>query len=365
MTFGRITAILGGIFLVFVGLILAFPHVPWILPVAAAEEATGIDNLFLLMLVVSLGIFIFVQGFLLYFVWLYRQRPEDDPDAVGRALHGDNRLEIAWTIAPAIFLVVLTILSLRVFNDLNLSEDMPPPGAHIVDVTSQQFFWTFGYPATGISEVGTLTMEKGTTHVLNITARDVNHAFWVPQFRIKQDATPGFVRSIQITPDMTHEEAGFPEGFPLRCAEFCGAGHPTMLATVHVLEPDAYQAWEAEQLAGMEAVPAEDASPEELVEFGLQVYVANGCTACHELEAAGSTAAVGPTHNGLGVIAEERIEDPGYTGEAETPAEYIAESIRNPGAYVVPGYQNIMPPYSEEQISDDELNALVQMLLQQ
>ncbi len=364
MTFGRITALLGGIFLVLVALILAYPHVPWTLPIAASREAIGIDNLFLLMLVVSVGIFVFVQGFLLYFVWIYRVRPDDEPDAVGRALHGDNRLEIAWTIAPAVFLVVLTILSLRVYNDLNLG-GVPSEGSQIVDVTAQQFFWTFAYPETGISEVGTLTMEKGRAHILNITSTDVNHAFWVPEFRIKQDATHGFVRSIQITPEMTNEEAGLPDGFPLRCAEFCGAGHSTMLAKVIVLEPDAYAAWEAEKVAAAEAVPDANASPEELAAFGLELYEAKGCIGCHQLDAAGSTSEVGPSHNGLGARAAEQIAAPDYSGEATTPEEYIAESIRNPGVYVVPGFANIMPPYTEAQISDEELNALVQMLLQQ
>ncbi len=363
MTFGRITAILGILFVALVALVVAFPDVRWMLPVAAAEEARGIDQLFRLMLVVSLGIFIFVQGFLLYFVWIYRKRPEDGPDAVGASLHGDNRLEIAWTVAPAVFLVVLTVLSVQVFNDLNLS-GTPPAGARIVDVTGQQFFWTFEYPESGLSDVGTLTLEKGRTHVLNITAIDVSHAFWVPQFRLKQDATPGYIRSIQITPSMTHEEAGFPEGFPLRCAEFCGAGHSAMLATVQVLEPEAYQAWEQEQ-ADRGQAPGADASPEQLVEYGLSVYSAKGCAACHQLDAAQAAGVVGPGHNEMGAVATERIEDPSYTGEATTPEEYIAESIRNPGAYLVPDYQNLMPAFTAEQISDEELNALVEMLAQQ
>jgi cytochrome c oxidase subunit 2 len=210
-------------------------------------------------------------------------------------------------------------------------------------------------------------MEKGKTHILNITSSDVTHSFWVPEFRIKQDATPGFIRSIQITPEMTHEEAGYPEGFPLRCTEFCGAGHSVMLANVHVLEPAAYEAWEAEQVVAAQSddAPGPDATSEEIVAFGLDVYEEYACGACHQLDLAETVSAVGPTHNDLDETAEERVGSPDYTGTADSAAGYLTESIRDPGAHVVSGYQNIMPAFTEEQISDAELDALVQMLMLQ
>jgi cytochrome c oxidase subunit II len=356
VTFGRISALLGVLFALVVLSVFLFPEMRWFLPLAAAEEAQGIDNLIRLMFVVSMGIWIFVQGFLLYFVWLYRKRPDEPEDAVGRALHGDNRLEIAWTVAPALFLVVLTILSLRVFEDLNL--DVPGSGERIVDVLGRQFFWTFEYPATGISEVGVLTLEQGVSTTLNITApmEDVIHAFWVPEFRVKQDATPGYVRSITITPTVLGE-------FPIRCAEFCGAGHSQMLGRVQVLDSAGYQAWEQERLAV--ATPPDVEDPEAMAEFGASVYQANGCGSCHVLPAVDSVGILGPSHAQMGVVAQQRIEDPGYTGSAGTAEDYIRESIREPGIYVVPGYANVMPPYGEDQISEEELEALVQFLMMQ
>ncbi|HEX8681253.1 MAG TPA: cytochrome c oxidase subunit II [Ardenticatenaceae bacterium] len=345
MTFGRITAILALIFAALVALVFFYPHMPWLLPDAAAREAEGIDNLMRLMFIVSMGIFVFVQGFLLYFVWIYRHRSDDDPDAVGRAIHGDNKLEIAWTIAPALFLVFLTIYSLDEFRKLNL--DTTIEGAREVNVIGQQFFWTFEHPAAGLRETNTLTLEEGVPVSLHITGVDVIHAFWVPEFRVKQDATPGYVRTINLTPTSVGK-------YPLRCAEFCGTGHSQMLAEVQVLSAADYTAWETEALA-----EASNASA------GVEAYVEYGCGGCHALEEADAAAAVGPTHEGLGVTAQERIEDPSYTGEAETPEEYIAESIRNPGAYVVPDYPNIMPAFGEDQIGDEELEALVQLLMEQ
>jgi len=357
VTFGRITIVLSVIFALFLAFILYLPEMPWFLPPANVKEATGIDSLLRLMMVVGGGLYIFIQGFLLYFVWLYRRKPEDSDDAVGRALHGDNRLEIAWTVAPALFVVVLTVLSLRVFEDLGLDEVRP--GARIIDVTGQQFAWTFAYPETGISEVGTLTLQAGMPVTLNITSNDVTHAFWVPSFRLKQDATPGFTRSINLTPIN-------PGTFPLRCAEFCGAGHSAMLATVNVLDEAAYLAWQEAKLAALVGGgPGPDASPEEIVAYGLKLYQDNACGGCHMLDAAGASGVVGPTHNGLGTIAEERIASGDYVGSATTAEEYIRESIRSPQAHIVEGFAAAMPAFGEDKLNEGDLNALVQMLLQQ
>ncbi len=101
----------------------------------------------------------------------------------------------------------------------------------------------------------------------------------------------------------------------------------------------------------------------DLVTIGIQIYQEQGCIGCHQLDAANANGQTGPTHNGMGAITEERMSDGTYTGEATTAEEYMHESIVNPGAFLVEGYQNIMPAYS--QLSEDQLNALVQMLLQQ
>jgi cytochrome c551/c552 len=116
---------------------------------------------------------------------------------------------------------------------------------------------------------------------------------------------------------------------------------------------------------GVEATPivVEEGDTEALIEAGVAVYQAQGCIGCHQLDVANANGQTGPTHNNLGVTAEQRLEDANYTGEATTAEEYIRESIVNPGAYIVDGYQNIMPPYAS--LPEDQLDALVQMLLAQ
>ncbi|HBY98568.1 MAG: cytochrome c [Ardenticatenaceae bacterium] len=116
-----------------------------------------------------------------------------------------------------------------------------------------------------------------------------------------------------------------------------------------------------EALAAATPTPAAAGGTTDPVALGKQLYQSQGCGGCHTLADAGATGAVGPTHEGLAQTAAERINDPSYTGTAKTPEEYIHESIVNPAAYVVSGYQNIMPPFSS--LSGDQVNALVQYLM--
>lgn len=108
------------------------------------------------------------------------------------------------------------------------------------------------------------------------------------------------------------------------------------------------------------------APSEDPVEYGLQVYKQQYCGICHQLTFAGSKGIFGPSQDGLGTTAEQRIKDPAYTGHATTAAEYIRESILDPAAYYVKGYeqsQHHMPAFTH--LSEAEVDALVQMLLQQ
>jgi mono/diheme cytochrome c family protein len=114
------------------------------------------------------------------------------------------------------------------------------------------------------------------------------------------------------------------------------------------------------------ALAEDSAGSEGSAERGLEVYQQQYCGICHRLDAAGTAGLFGPTHNGMAVIAEQRIHAPGYTGTARTAAEYLRESIVNPQAYVVEGYQQTrhhMPIYTH--LSETDVDALVQMLLEQ
>jgi mono/diheme cytochrome c family protein len=111
-------------------------------------------------------------------------------------------------------------------------------------------------------------------------------------------------------------------------------------------------------------IAIDTSDPDAVIAAGVEVYQANGCIGCHALSVAGAAGAVGPTHEGMGATAEERIADPNYTGEATTAEEYIRESILNPNVYTVDGYASgLMPSYST--LPEDQIEAMVQMLLLQ
>ncbi|MBK5111019.1 MAG: cytochrome c oxidase subunit II [Thermoleophilia bacterium] len=198
---------------------------------AAATAAGPIDLLMDVTIVVSSYIFALVCVALGYALIKWRVQPGDEGD--GLPIHGNTKLEVIWTVIPIIIVVALAGYSWAVLDDIE-NEDAD---RITVNVYSQQFAWTFGYPESGNK------WSEGELHVpldrqvdFQLHAQDVIHSFWVPEWRIKKDNVPGITTDAIVTPD----EAGT---YQLICTELCGAGHSTMRATV-VVEPEAeYQKW--------------------------------------------------------------------------------------------------------------------------
>jgi cytochrome c oxidase subunit II len=215
---------------------------------AASEEAGPIDTLFDVMIVLSSFVFAVVLVMLGYAIWKWRARPGDESD--GEPIHGNTRLEIAWTVIPTIIVLVGAIYSWIVLDDIEAkAEDRMP-----LNITAQQFKWTFEYPeetvGTGSAAAPLATDEL---HVpvdrqleIHLTALDVLHSFWVPEWRIKRDLVPAGTGGdevddeVVVTPDT--------EGtYSLVCTELCGLGHATMRATVVVESQQEFDQWVAEQ----------------------------------------------------------------------------------------------------------------------
>jgi cytochrome c oxidase subunit II len=172
---------------------------------------------------------------------------------------------------------------------------------------------------------------------LHLTALDVIHSFWVPEFGQKQDAVPGQDTRLVITPTKLGT-------YPVICTELCGLGHAIMRTTAIVMKPAAFDAWLKEQEHAGSAPPGQG---------GKAVFEANGCGSCHTLQAANATGTVGPDLDKLPSLAEK----------AGKPLEdFIRESIVDPNAYVEPGFpKGVMPPFST--LSQAQLDALVQFLI--
>jgi len=295
--------------------------IPW-LPEQGSREREGIDLTFWLATWICIAIFAVVAAVIGYSFLKFRVRPDDDSD--GPPIHGHTGLEIAWTAVPFALVVAIGVVSAVV---LTQNDKARGGNANEVSVTAQQFAWTFEHP-NGVTS-GTLRIPVGRSTVLTLHSNDVIHSFWVPEFGQKRDVVPGIETRLVITPKRTGT-------FPVICTELCGLGHSLMRSRVIVLSEQEYAAWlrEGEQAAGTE--------PE-----GAAVFAEAGCGGCHTFGPAGSTAEVGPSLDDL-------PDDP----------ELIRTSIAEPDAQIAAGFEaGVMPKTFGEQLSAEQLDALVQYLL--
>jgi cytochrome c oxidase subunit II len=225
------------------------------LPEAASSFAGRIDSLFMLILVITTVVFVLVQVTLIYFLVRYRGRP-------GRAAvfsHGNLRLEVVWTAATAVIVLLLAFLSRGLWLDLKDPRRFPP-AAFEVSVVAKQFEWNVTYPGPD-GQLGTdddfvvrnqLHVPVGVPVHVHLTAEDVIHSFFVPEFRVKQDAVPGMEIPTWFEATRTGE-------FPIGCAELCGLGHYRMRGTLFVHDADGFDGWQAEQLAQARAAGTQTA----------------------------------------------------------------------------------------------------------
>jgi len=304
--------------------------IPW-LPPTASEERDRIDFVFWLTTAICIAIFSVVAAISIYSFLRFRVRPDDDSD--GPPIHGHTGLEIAWTAVPAVLVTTISIASAVALA----RNDNSPPDRLKVEVVAQQFAWTFKYPQHGSVTSTELRLPLHRAMQLDLRAIDVIHSFFVPEFGQKQDAVPGIVTHLVITPTKLGT-------FPLICTELCGLGHALMRSRAVVMEPAAFRKWAADAKKGISGANA-----------GKAVFNNNGCSACHTFTPAGSQSAVGPNLDQL----------PDDAKKAGKPLEeFTRESIVNPDAYVPKGYARNVMPKTFSQLPKSQLDALVQYLTQ-
>ena len=216
-----------------------------LLPESASTYAPRVDQLFWVILWITGFFFFVVQGCLLLFVLKYRARS-------GRKafyIHGNALVEVVWTVIPALILLGLTIASQKVWAEIRYPKQMPETSLQ-VEILAEQFAWNIRYPgpdgqfdtADDVSTINQLHLPVGTPVKIHVRSKDVIHSFFVPEFRVKQDAVPGLSISVWV-------EATRAGQFEIRCAELCGLGHYRMRGSV-TTEPLAdFQAWLTETKA--------------------------------------------------------------------------------------------------------------------
>ncbi len=208
------------------------------------------------------AVFVLVQGAILVTVFLFRDR-EGAKEA--KQLHGSPKLEVLWTVIPALILAGIAVPTTAAVFDLTECGS----GAMEIDVIGHQWWFEYRYPDAGVATANVMVIPAGKEVCANMTSEDVIHNFWIPALNGKRYLIPGQTTQLRLQADEPGEFWG-------QCAEFCGLSHSMMRARVQALPPAEYEAWLAAQ-AETTPLPAEG-TPEYA---GYQVYLDKGCTRCH------------------------------------------------------------------------------------
>jgi cytochrome c oxidase subunit 2 len=240
-----------------------------------------INEIYWVVFAICAVVFVLVEAALVLFIVRFRRRHGVPEEAEGPQIHGNTRIEIIWTIIPA---VILLGIAVYVFARTPAVQATPDGGQEIrIRVDAHQFYWQYEYENGAIS-LDTLRIPVDRPVVLELTALDVDHSWWVPELTGKKDAIPGRVNELSFTA----ESEGTYEGY---CAEHCGVQHSVMSTTVEVVSAAEFDRW-------VEGKATSQVS----AEFGEETWVA-ACAKCHGLEGEGD---VGPPIAGNGTLVNRR-----------------------------------------------------------
>lgn len=302
-----------------------------LLPAQASIQAEPIDKLFGLHFKVIAFLFSLIAVFLVYSVIVFRRKKGETGD--GDHFEGHTGLEIVWTIAPLATVLYFSYLGAQALAETQRVD----PQALEVKVIASQWSWRFEYPEYGITS-SELRLPVNRQALLQLTSTDVIHSFWVPEFRVKQDALPGdeMVKELRVTPKLTGE-------YKVRCAELCGRQHAYMESPVIVAPEAEFQAWVQEQTA----------LPTDPMERGQLWAKQFGCAGCHTIDGATGP---GPTWKGL-FGSTVRLAD-GTTAAADEV--YLRESIVNPNAKIHEGfYPGLMPQTFAQTLKEEQIGDII------
>lgn len=292
----------------------------------ASSYAGLVDQAFWYILGISAILLVGITAVMIYFALRYSRAR--NPKA--SQIHGSVLLETLWTVIPT--LLVLSMFyygwtGFRVMRDV-------PADALPIKVTARMWSWSFQYPDGRVSPE--LVVPAGQAVKVELESADVIHSFYVPAFRVKEDATPGRTNHAWFRSDK-------PGIYDLFCAEYCGDQHSRMLSKVRVLPAAEYALWR-------------DNPPATLT--GPDLLAAKGCTSCHSLD---GSRLVGPSFKAL-AGRREAVTSGGVDKEITVDEAYVRRSILEPKADLVKGFDPVMPE-QRGQLTDEELDEIVRTLL--
>jgi cytochrome c oxidase subunit 2 len=300
------------------------------LPEALSAWASDVDEIYYAMYWFSLVFTVAITVAMVWFIAKYKRRKGDKLEPPGNV----TVLEITWTVIPVLFIVVLFHIGFKGY----VQTAIPYENSLEIRVRGTRWKWEFEYP-NGMRENGELSVPVGKPVKLVLSSDDVIHSFYLPSFRIKKDAVPGMYSSINFFPNQLGDAQVF-------CAEYCGTSHSGMLAQVHVVTQEKFDAY-------MKEGPQNPFPTAE--QWGEKLFTQNNCNTCHSRDGSKSP---GPTFQHL----SGRHEMMGTPSSMEVTIDdnYLKESIQKPQAKIVMGFTQVqMPQFS---LSDRQVDALIAYL---
>jgi cytochrome c oxidase subunit 2 len=302
------------------------------LPPDISPATAGQDNLFYFIYGLSVFFFVVILFFMFYFMWKYRKKRENEPTTF---IHGNTKLEIIWSVIPAVLFIIIFFWGLIDWVALNV----PPQDAMVVHVIGRKWDWLFTDLKTG-AETSDLIVPVHKSVKLVMSSADVIHGFYVPDFRINRDVLPS-----QYT--VTWFKAEKEGSYPILCTQYCGTKHSQMVRYVRVMNEEEYN-------KAMIAAQGSGLSPEQL---GKKIFEGKGaCATCHDVSPQ-MVRLVGPHLFGRFGNKDEIVLENGTKETVTFDENYVRRSIVEPNFRSIPGYPNVMPSY-QGQLSDKEIIAI-------
>lgn len=325
------------------------------MPPEGSTTAGEVDLLFNLILWISIFFFVLIVAVMVAFIVRYRRR---QGHAERKTATHSISLELTWSIIPLLLVIVIFYVGFRGF----ITMATPPDDAYTISVEGQKWSWLFTYPNGHVDAELHVPVNEDVRLVM--TSLDVIHSFFIPAFRLKKDVVPGRYNKMWF-------KALHPGEHVVFCAEYCGTGHSDMTTRCVVHPPGEFEVWLenadplkkltdeqyteylADPVAFIEAHPDIQGLETPKV-MGEKLYQKKGCAQCHSID---GTAGTGPSFKGVFGHSVEFA-----SGESAAADEnYIRESILDPNARVVAGYQAVMPTY-QGRLKEREITALIAFL---
>lgn len=303
----------------------------FVLPKQASVLAPGVDGLFWFITFINVFFFTLITVLIFVFVRRYRRR---SPNEITPHITHNQKLEIAWSVIPLMIVIGIFFWGFHGY----VSAQVAPANAIEIQATGKKWVWQFEYP-DGMRTLNEIHVPVNRPVRLVMTSEDVIHSFFVPTFRMKKDVVPGRYTEEWFT-------ATVPGVHQVFCTEYCGKGHSDMLAKITVDDEKAYQKWLIEGDESLKTMP--------LPELGKMVHENRGCATCHSLD---GSRGQGPSWKGIWGATHQMADGT----QVKVDENYIRESILEPQAHVVAGFEPVMPTF-KGMLRDREILGVIEFI---